>query len=181
MRIFTLGFRYTGRMHHVRGLCGRRPGISRARSQSKVLSIAVRGAHMKKSDVSLLDRVRMLPVLPLFLLFAGCQLRAQSSAGRLSTSTQQPGSQSAGPRAVQVAAEGGHGFGGGPGKFNPFAPKEPMVADPNKAYPRVQSPPGAPFRPVSYSADSLIAQLAHSSDGIVRLPPGDYSIPVRFY
>ena len=66
-------------------------------------------------------------------------------------------------------------------KFNPFAAKEPMVADPNRAYPRVASLPGSPFTPVSYSTYSITAQLAHSSDGIVRLPPGDYSIPVRFY
>ncbi len=62
-----------------------------------------------------------------------------------------------------------------------MAPKEPVVGDPNRAFPRVPSLPGAPFRPIAYGNDSLIAQLAHSSDGIVRLPPGDYSIPVRFY
>jgi len=67
------------------------------------------------------------------------------------------------------------------GKLNPFSPKEPMVADPNRAFPRVPSLPGLPFKPVFYDANSIIAQLAHSSDGIVRLTPGDYSIPVRFY
>jgi hypothetical protein len=56
-----------------------------------------------------------------------------------------------------------------------------MVADPNHAFTRRPSLPGPPFRPVSYGADLLIAQLARSSDGVVRLPPGDYSIPVRFY
>lgn len=69
----------------------------------------------------------------------------------------------------------------GGSRLNPFATKEPMVADPNRTYPRVSSLPGLPFKPVSYDANSIIAQLAHSSDGIVRLPPGDYSIPVRFY
>lgn len=64
---------------------------------------------------------------------------------------------------------------------NPFAPREPMVANPNMAFPRVSSLPGPPLSPASYAPNSLISQLAHSSNGIVRLPPGDYSIPVRFY
>jgi hypothetical protein len=66
-------------------------------------------------------------------------------------------------------------------KLNPLASKEPMVADPNRAYARVGSLPGLPFKPASYDANSITAQLAHSSDGVVRLSPGDYSIPVRFY
>jgi hypothetical protein len=69
----------------------------------------------------------------------------------------------------------------GGSKLNPFAAKEPMVADPNRAFPRVSSLPGLSFKPVTYDATSIIVQLAHSSDGVVRLPPGDYSIPVRFY
>jgi hypothetical protein len=43
----------------------------------------------------------------------------------------------------------------------------------------VESLPGSPFRPVSSTANSLIQQLAHSSDGHVHLPPGDYAIPIR--
>jgi hypothetical protein len=82
-----------------------------------------------------------------------------------------------------VAATGGQlpGRLGDLGKFNPIAPKEPVVADTNRAFPRVPTLPGPSFAPVSYGTDPLIAQLAQSSSGIVRLPPGDYSIPVRFY
>jgi len=82
-----------------------------------------------------------------------------------------------------VAARGGQlpGGLGNLGKFNPLAPKEPVVADTNRAFPRVPTLPGPSFAPVSYGTDPLIAQLAQSSSGIVRLPPGDYSIPVRFY
>jgi hypothetical protein len=64
---------------------------------------------------------------------------------------------------------------------NPFARNEPIVVDPNSVYPTVPSPPGQPFHPVSYNTNFIIDQLAHSSNGIVRLPPGDYSIPVRLY
>jgi hypothetical protein len=92
------------------------------------------------------------------------------------------------PNGPKVSAAGGQGLGevlgglgGELGKFNPLALKEPIVVDPGKAYPTVLSLPGAPFTPVSYATGSIIAQLAHSSDGIVRLPPGDYSIPVRLY
>lgn len=79
------------------------------------------------------------------------------------------------------AASGQLGGLGNLGKFNPIAPKEPIVADTNRAFARVPTLPGPPFAPVSYGTDPLIAQLAQSSSGIVRLPPGDYSIPVRFY
>lgn len=64
---------------------------------------------------------------------------------------------------------------------NPFSRNEPIVVNPNSLYPTVAAPPGRPFQPVSYSSNSIVGQLAHSSDGIVRLPPGDYSIPVRMY
>lgn len=62
-----------------------------------------------------------------------------------------------------------------------FAPNEPIKVDPNSTYQTVPAPPGSPFRAVSCGTDSIITQLAHSSDGIVRLPPGDYTIPVRMY
>jgi hypothetical protein len=64
---------------------------------------------------------------------------------------------------------------------NPFAPDEPIAVNPNNSFPTVSAPPGPPFRAASYGTNSIIEQLAHSSDGIVRLPPGDYSIPVRLY
>ena len=82
-----------------------------------------------------------------------------------------------------IAAEGGQlpGGLGNLGKFNPLAPKEPIVADTNRAFPRVPTLPGPPFVPVYFGTDPLIVQLAQSSSGVVRLPPGDYSIPVRFY
>jgi hypothetical protein len=56
---------------------------------------------------------------------------------------------------------------------------EPIVIDPSKAYPTVETLPGSPFQPVSSATTSLIQQLAHSSNGVVQLPPGDYSIPIR--
>jgi hypothetical protein len=64
-------------------------------------------------------------------------------------------------------------------QLNLFGPKEPIAVNPAKAYPSVAFVPG--FRPISYPANSLVDQLAHSLNGIVRLPPGDYSIPVRLY
>jgi len=66
-------------------------------------------------------------------------------------------------------------------QLNLFQPKEPIVVDARSAYPSVWNLPGEEFRPISNAAASLIGQLEHSSDGIVRLPPGDYSIPVRLY
>lgn len=62
-----------------------------------------------------------------------------------------------------------------------LAPNEPVKVDPSSIYRTVPAPPGAPFPAVTCGTDSIIAQLAHSSDGIVRLPPGDYTIPVRMY
>ena len=58
---------------------------------------------------------------------------------------------------------------------------EPIKIDQSRAYATVDSPPGSAFRPGAPVTDSLIQQLANSSDGIVRLPPGDYAIPVRLY
>jgi hypothetical protein len=68
-----------------------------------------------------------------------------------------------------------------PTQFNLFQPKEPIVVDAHSAYPSVWNLPGESFSPVTYVTGSLINQLEHSSSGIVRLPPGDYSIPVRLY
>ncbi len=62
-----------------------------------------------------------------------------------------------------------------------LAPREPIVIDPQSVYPMVPTPPGPPFSGVSYGTSSIIGQLAHSSDGVVRLPPGDYTILVRMY
>ena len=59
--------------------------------------------------------------------------------------------------------------------------KDPIITDPSRAYPVVYDPPGAAFRPVRAGGTSVIEQLAHSSDGVVRLEPGDYSIAVRLY
>ena len=54
---------------------------------------------------------------------------------------------------------------------------QPIV--PGAAYPTVLSLPGSPFHPVSYTTVNMVEQLAHSSTGTVKLPPGDYSIPIR--
>lgn len=62
-----------------------------------------------------------------------------------------------------------------------FATNEPIKVDPHSIYQTIPAPPGQPFQAVSYETNSIIEQLAHSSDGIIRLPPGDYSIPVRMY
>ena len=144
--------------------------------------------RLHKSNLSLLPCAPVLAGLALFLAVAGPQLQAQSVQSSRSNWPEEPLSGPLGPRGARLAAGGqtlpgglGQGLPGGLGKFNLPAPKEPMVADPNHAFRREPSLPGAPFMPVSYGTDSLIAQLAHSSDGIVRLPPGDYSIPVRFY
>lgn len=67
------------------------------------------------------------------------------------------------------------------GKAHTILGNEPIVIDPDRAYPTVQTPPGSPFHAASYASNAVIAQLAHSSDGIVRLPPGDYSIPILLY
>lgn len=64
---------------------------------------------------------------------------------------------------------------------NPFTPSEPIVVNYAHAYPTVPTPPGSAFFPVAYNLNSILDQLAHSSTGVVRLPPGDYSIPVRLY
>jgi hypothetical protein len=64
---------------------------------------------------------------------------------------------------------------------NPLALSEPIVVNSAHAYPTVPSPPGSLFQPVSSPTNSIMDQLAHSSNGIVRLPPGDYSISVRLY
>ena len=66
-------------------------------------------------------------------------------------------------------------------QLNPFQGREPIVVNPNRAYHSVLSLPGSAFHPINYPANTLVDQLAHSSNGIVRLPPGDYSIPVRLY
>lgn len=100
-----------------------------------------------------------------------------------------PASHQADFKALRTAAGDGQGLpgtigqnlGGNLGKFNPLSPKEPIIVDPNRAYPTTLSLPGPLFAPAAYSTDSMVAQLAHSSDGIVRLPPGDYSIPVHLY
>jgi hypothetical protein len=144
---------------------------------------------MHKSSVSLFGCVRVFAALALLLGLARPKLQRRSVESGRSDLGEQSLSGQLGLRGARLAAGGGQALPGGLGqgipgnlgKFNPVAPKEPMVADPNKAYPRVPSPPGGAFSPISYGTDSLIAQLAHSSDGIVRLPPGDYSIPIRFY
>jgi hypothetical protein len=143
---------------------------------------------MRRSNLSLLACAPVLAPLALFLALSGPQLKGQCLESGRSNPPKEPLSGRLGPRGPQLAAGGqalpgglGQGLPGRLGRFNPLVPKEPMVADPNSAYPRVPSPPGGPFSPVSYGTDSLVAQLAHSSDGIIRLPPGDYSIPVRFY
>ncbi len=105
----------------------------------------------------------------------GAPIRLPAQTGDLSSKAQSL------LRSEPVVVSAAPGDGQGLSKLNPFTAKEPMIADPNRAYPRVASLPGAPFKAVSYPGSSIIAQLAHSSDGIVRLPPGDYSIPVRFY
>ncbi len=69
----------------------------------------------------------------------------------------------------------------GTGKLASIFSNEPVIVDPSKAYPTVQELPGSPFRQVSYGTSSIIEQLAHSSNGVVQLPPGDYSIPIRLY
>jgi hypothetical protein len=58
---------------------------------------------------------------------------------------------------------------------------EPIVIDPSKAYPTVDVLPGSQFQPASSISTSLIQQLARSSNGVVQLPPGDYSIPIRIF
>ena len=54
---------------------------------------------------------------------------------------------------------------------------EPII--PGPAYPTVLSLPGSPFHRASYTTANIVEQLAHSSTGVVKLPPGDYSIPIR--
>jgi hypothetical protein len=145
--------------------------------------------RMLKSNLGLLACAPVLAGLALFLGVARPQLQGQAVESGRSNRREQPVSGWLGLRGAQLVAAGGQALPGGLGqglprdwgKFNPLAPKEPMVADPNHAFPRQPSLPGTPFRPVSYGGDPLIAQLAHSPDGIVRLPPGDYSIPIRFY
>jgi hypothetical protein len=143
---------------------------------------------MHKSNFSLLPCAPVLAPLALFLAVAGPQFQAQSVQSGRSNPPEEPLSGRLGPRGALLAAGGqtlpgglGQDIQGRLGRFNLIVPKEPMVADPNHAFRREPSLPGAPFMPASYGADSLITELAHSSDGIVRLPPGDYSIPVRFY
>jgi len=151
------------------------------RSEAEVL--------MHKSNLSLLACARVFAAVALLVGVARPQLQGQPAESGRSSPREQPDSGRLGPRRAQLSAAGGQALPGGLGqglpgdwgKFNPLAPKEPMVADPNHAFHRYPSLPGAPFMPVSFGAESLIAQLAHSSDGVVRLPPGDYSIPIRFY
>jgi hypothetical protein len=59
--------------------------------------------------------------------------------------------------------------------------QDPIITDPNRAYPVVYDLPGAAFHPVSAGGASVLEQLSHSDNGIVRLAPGDYSIPVMLY
>ena len=67
------------------------------------------------------------------------------------------------------------------GRAHTILGNEPIEIDPDRAYPTVETPPGSPFHAASYASNTIIAQLAHSSDGTVRLPPGDYSIPILLY
>lgn len=64
---------------------------------------------------------------------------------------------------------------------NILAPNEPVKVDPNSIYRTVPAPPGQPFRAAPCATNSIIEQLAHSPDGVVHLPPGDYNIPVRMF
>ena len=64
---------------------------------------------------------------------------------------------------------------------NPFFLREPIEVNAANAYPTVASLPISPFAPMAYNTESVIEQLSNSSTGIVRLPPGDYSITVRLY
>ena len=137
-----------------------------------------------KSHFRLLGLVLVSAALALFPCLVESQLQGQSVGSTQSNSSNTAALRLCTPRGTPLAAAGGQGLPGGLrglGKFNPIAPKEPMVADPNRAFPRVLTLPGPVFTPVSYDTDPLIAQLAQSAGGIVRLPPGDYSIPVRFY
>lgn len=66
-----------------------------------------------------------------------------------------------------------------------MASQEPVALDWSAVYPASPQLPGAPFHADaarSRSALSGIArQLASNPDGIVRLAPGDYDIPIRVY
>lgn len=71
---------------------------------------------------------------------------------------------------------------GASGELNKLTGNQaPIITDPSRAYPAVYDLPGAAFRPNRTSGNSVTEQLAHSSDGVVRLQPGDYSIPARLY
>ena len=69
----------------------------------------------------------------------------------------------------------------------PFvAAKVPIILDWNAVYPTVNTLPGRPFAPVTGAVamnrrTALQSQLAHSSTGMVNLPPGDYALQVRVY
>jgi hypothetical protein len=64
---------------------------------------------------------------------------------------------------------------------------QPILLDWSALYPNTNTLPGAPFAPASDAASvarirQLIqGQLAHSSTGIVNLPPGDYAFETRVY
>lgn len=64
------------------------------------------------------------------------------------------------------------------------AAKAPVILDWNSVYPTTQTLPGGPFSPAANQdrfRASLERQLAHTTTGIVNLPPGDYSLAVRVY
>jgi hypothetical protein len=106
---------------------------------------------MQRSNVSLLSFAPVFAALALFLGLASAQLKAQSVEGRRSNPPKEPLSGRLGPWGAQLAAGGGQALPGGLGQnlggklggiFNPLAPREPMAADPNHAFPRVPSLPG---------------------------------------
>lgn len=66
-----------------------------------------------------------------------------------------------------------------------MAAQEPVALDWGAVYPTSLQLPGAPFHADAVrnrvALSSIVNQLAKSSDGVVRLAPGDYDIPVRVY
>ncbi|GAC1508421.1 MAG: hypothetical protein NVS1B14_12810 [Vulcanimicrobiaceae bacterium] len=60
---------------------------------------------------------------------------------------------------------------------------QPVQLDWSTTYPSQQNLPGAGWHPASHGAtmSRINSALAHSTNGVVNLPPGDYSIPIRVY
>lgn len=67
------------------------------------------------------------------------------------------------------------------------AANQPIIHDWQAVYPTVARLPGSPFSPIKDPSKwktvraSVLAQLAHSNNGVVRLPPGDYAFATRVY